>query len=291
MSGSSPSTALTNPVAIVGVPFDAYSSFLRGAALGPARFRETLYSASGNWFTELGYDLSSRSDWKDLGDFPAPVEDFPLDRIQAAAEDTIRKGYRLLAVGGDHSITYPLVAAHSSVYGPPVILHLDAHGDLYDSLDGNRYSHACPFARIMDAGYAELLFQAGLRALTDHQREQATRYGVRMLEMRDTSPETVLKSLEEVLPSGFGRSGIYLSLDLDVLDPAFAPGVSHHEPGGMTTREVLTIIQELPVPLLGADIVEFNPVRDPSGITGTATAKLAKEVVAKMLFFDSDGNG
>lgn len=287
MSRRSPSAHRSYPVAVVGVPFDAYSSFLRGSALGPARLRETLYSASGNWFTELGYDLSDRSSWKDWGDFPAPVEELPLERIEAAAEDTIRGGYRLLAVGGDHSITYPLIAAHATVYGPPAILHLDAHGDLYDSLDGNRYSHACPFARIMEGGQAKLLFQAGLRALTDHQREQARKYGVRFLEMRDTSPETLIDELEDILPEESRSAGIYLSLDLDVLDPAFAPGVSHHEPGGMSTRELLTVIQRLPVPLLGADIVELNPLRDPSGITSMAAAKLLKEILAKMLFFDA----
>lgn len=214
------------------------------------------------------------------------MEDLPLERIEAAAEDTIRGGYRLLAFGGDHSISYPLISAHATVYGPPSILHLDAHGDLYDSLDGNRYSHACPFARLMEGAKARLLFQAGLRALTDHQREQARKYGVRFLEMRDTSPETLIKELEDILPEESRSEGIYLSLDLDVLDPAFAPGVSHHEPGGMTTRELLTVIQRLPVPLLGADIVELNPLRDPSGITGMAAAKLLKEILAKMLFFD-----
>jgi agmatinase len=196
-----------------------------------------------------------------------------------------------LAVGGDHSISYPLVAAHAQVHEPPSILHLDAHGDLYDSLDGNRYSHACPFARIMEGGHARFLFQAGVRALTDHQREQAGRFGVRVLEMRDTSPESVLKGLAESLPPQSLSGGLYLSLDLDVLDPAFAPGVSHHEPGGLSTRDLITIIQDLPVPLLGADIVELNPLRDPSGITSMAAAKLLKEILAKMLLFEPGPTG
>lgn len=275
---------LTRPVAVVGVPFDAHSSFLRGPALAPARIRETLYSASGNWSTETGIDLEASAGWEDHGDFDIPVAGEPLRRIQGAATALLAEGRRLVAIGGDHSISFPLVAAHAAAFGPLAILHLDAHGDLYDTLDGNRFSHACPFARVMEAGHASGLFQAGLRALTKHQREQAARFGVRVLEMRHTSPEAVRRHLLENLPEAARSAGVYLSLDLDVLDPAFAPGVSHHEPGGMTTRELLTIIQELPVPLLGADIVEYNPLRDPTGTTAMVAAKLLKEILAKMMY-------
>jgi arginase len=276
-------SALTRPVAIVGVPFDAYSSFLRGPALAPARIRETLYCASGNWSTETGVDLEDSTGWEDQGDFDVPVGDEPLRRIQEAAAAVLAGGKRLIALGGDHSISLPLVAAHAAVFGPPAVLHLDAHGDLYDSLDGNRFSHACPFARIMEAGHASALVQVGLRALTRHQREQATRFGVQVLEMRHASPEAANRHLLENLPKAAWSAGVYLSLDLDVLDPAFAPGVSHQEPGGMTTRELLTIIQELPVPLLGVDIVEYNPLRDPAGTTAMVAAKMLKEILAKMI--------
>ncbi len=276
-------SALTRPVAVVGVPFDAYSSFLRGPALAPARIRETLYSASANWSTETGIDLQASAEWEDQGDFDIAVEDEPLRRIQEAAAGVLAGGKRLVALGGDHSISLPLVAAHAAAFGPPAVLHLDAHGDLYDSLDGNRFSHACPFARIMEAGHAQSLVQVGLRALTRHQREQAGRFGVHSLEMRHTSPEAVSGHLRESLPKTAWSAGVYLSLDLDVLDPAFAPGVSHHEPGGMTTRDLLTIIQDLPVPLLGVDIVEYNPLRDPTGTTAMVAAKMLKEILARML--------
>ncbi|MFP4432038.1 MAG: agmatinase [Spirochaetaceae bacterium] len=274
---------LIRPVAVVGVPFDAYSSFLRGPALAPARIRETLYCASGNWSTETGIDLLASDRWEDQGNFDIAVEDEPLRRIQEAAAGVLAEGKRLVALGGDHSISLPLVAAHAAAFGPPAVLHLDAHGDLYDSLDGNPLSHACPFARIMEAGHASGLVQVGLRALTKHQRDQAARFGVHTLEMRHTSPEAVSRQLRESLPKTAWSAGVYLSLDLDVLDPAFAPGVSHHEPGGMTTRELLTIIQDLPVPLLGVDIVEFNPIRDSTGTTAMVAAKMLKEILAKML--------
>jgi arginase family enzyme len=124
----------------------------------------------------------------------------------------------------------------------------------------------------MEGGLVQRLVQVGIRTPNPHQREQARRFGVEVLEMKDWRGE--LPALEGPL---------YLSLDLDVLDPAFAPGVSHHEPGGLSVREVLRILQGLEVPLVGADIVELNPLRDVAGVTAKVAAKLYKELVAQML--------
>ena len=153
------------------------------------------------------------------------------------------------------------------------ILHLDAHPDLYDEFQGDRYSHACPFARIMEEGLADRLVQVGIRTMTGHQREQAQRFGVEVIEMR---------SWREGTPIRFD-SPVYLSLDLDVLEPGLAPGVSHREPGGLTVRQVLGIIQSLEAPLAGADVVEFNPLNDSTGLTAAVAAKLVKEIAARML--------
>jgi arginase len=180
---------------------------------------------------------------------------------------------KLLSLGGDHSVTWPLIRAHAKKHPKLTILQIDAHPDLYDELDGNRHAHACPFARIMEEGLVDRLVQIGIRTLNKHQREQAARFGVEIIEMKDWSPEK--------LP--VFDSPLYLTLDLDGLDPAYAPGVSHHEPGGFSTREVIRIIQNLPPVLVGADIVELNPVRDPIGITAMLGSKLLREVAAKML--------
>jgi arginase family enzyme len=153
------------------------------------------------------------------------------------------------------------------------ILHIDAHPDLYDVLDGNRFSHACPFARIMESGLAARLVQVGIRTLNTHQREQAQRFGVEMIDMVGWG--------EGVRPVVDGP--VYVSLDLDGLDPAFAPGVSHHEPGGLTTREVVHLLHSLPGPIIGADVVEFNPLRDPIGTTAALAAKLVKELIGRMI--------
>jgi arginase family enzyme len=115
-------------------------------------------------------------------------------------------------------------------YPELTIFHFDAHPDLYDQFEGNRLSHACPFARIMESGLAKRLVQVGIRAMNGHQREQARRFGVELVEMRGLPAYAKLKA----------AGPIYVSFDMDVLDPAFAPGVSHREPGGMSVREAIT---------------------------------------------------
>jgi arginase len=260
-------------VAVIGVPLDENSSFMRGPAAAPQRIREVLHSGSANLCAENGIDLESRKDWQDLGDLALPSGAESLKHIELMIGRLLDRDVRVVALGGDHSITYPLVRAYSRKFPQLTVLHLDAHPDLYDVLEGNRFSHACPFARIMEERLVGRLIQVGVRTMNSHQREQAKRFGVEVIEMRDMRSGKSFKF----------DGPVYLSLDMDVLDPAFAPGVSHHEPGGFSTRELLTILQDLKTPPVGADIVEFNPERDPSGITAMAAAKLYKEIVASMI--------
>lgn len=264
-------------LALLGLPSDEHSSFLRGAALAPPRIREVLYSGASNLSAENGVDLGNEPRFRDLGDLDFEGTD-TFRSIESAVGQVLARGASLLALGGDHALTYPLVKAFAAVHGPLEILHLDAHPDLYDVLDGDRYSHGCPFARIMEAGLARRLVQVGIRAMNPHQREQAARFGVEVHDMRGWRPD--------FRPDLTGP--IYLSVDLDVLDPAFVPGVSHHEPGGLSTRELLDLIHGLEVPILGADIVEFNPARDPVGVTAATAAKLLKEVAACMLAWNGE---
>ncbi len=259
-------------VAILGVPYDANSSFLRGAALAPARVRETLHSGSSNWTTELRVDLNDGG-WLDAGDVTLAPQPGDLPALTTAVDELLHQGHRVLALGGDHSVTYPIIRATATHHRPFTILHIDAHPDLYDSLDGNRFSHACPFARIMEAGLAARLVQVGIRTLNTHQREQSERFGVEIIDM------TAWGNGRRPVIGG----PVYVSLDLDGLDPAFAPGVSHHEPGGLTTREVIDLLHSLPGHIIGADIVELNPVRDPVGITAAVAAKFMKELLGMMV--------
>lgn len=260
-------------IAVQGIPFDRNSSFKRGPAKAPARIREALYSDSGNMWTETGVDLGNSSQWQFLPDITFPKHGDEFAAIERQTASLLSEGAQIISLGGDHSITFPLIRAHAQKYHQLSILHLDAHPDLYDELDGNRHSHACPFARILEEFPHIRLVQMGIRTANGHQREQAARFGVEMIEMHQA------EKYKQIVFDG----PLYLSLDLDCLDPAFAPGVSHFEPGGMNTREVISIIHNLSGHLIGADIVEYNPENDPLGITAIVSAKLLKEVLGKML--------
>jgi arginase len=269
-------TAAPHPlgnIRVLGIPFDEHESFLRGPAQAPASIRAALHEGSMNLWTENGIDLEASAQWQDGGDVDLSAGDDPFARITATVAAALEQGERVLSLGGDHSVTYPILRAYGQRYKPLTILHLDAHPDLYEEFEGNRLSHACPFARIMEGGLATRLVQVGIRTMNQHQREQAQRYGVEVIEMRQWASHPPL-ALDGPL---------YISLDIDVLDPACAPGISHYEPGGFTTRELIGILQGITVPVVGADLVEINPVRDPQRITAMTGAKLLKELLALML--------
>ncbi len=260
-------------LAIIGFPFDDNSSFMRGPAQAPPLIRQALHSDSSNPWAETEVDLGAPETFFEAGDleFASPASAF--SEIESAISVLLSHRLKPISLGGDHSITYPIIKSFSRKFSRLSLLHLDAHPDVYDELQGNRFSHACPFARIMEEKLADRLVQVGIRTMNGHQRAQAAKFGIEVHEMRHWSGSLNLDF----------DSPVYLTIDMDALDPAFAPGVSHHEPGGLSTREVINLIQAVKAPLVGADIVEFNPTRDPLGITAMACAKLLKEVAAKML--------
>ncbi len=255
-------------VVVAGIPFDENSSFLRGPALAPAKIREAFHSDSANYYSESGRDLKGDSLWSDAGDLDVTGSD-AFAKITLGVKKMLSHHRKAFLLGGDHSITLPVIEGFHAVHKDLTILHLDAHSDLYDDFGGNPYSHASPFARIMEKGLAKRLIQIGIRTLNTHQREQARKFGVEIIEMKYWRDD-----------HKFTFDGpVYISLDMDALDPAYAPGVSHHEPGGFTTRQVLHILQTLKGNVVGADLVEFNPTRDPSGITAMLAGKLYKEMI------------
>jgi arginase len=256
---------------LVGIPYDGSSSFLRGSAAGPPLIRAALRSAAGNNFTENGADLSQLADAGELTLSEAPAA--ARADIQAGIETILGNGFRPIALGGDHSITYPIMRAIARHHRAITILHIDAHGDLYDEFEGDRFSHACPFARIMEEDLCGRLVQAGIRTLTPHQREQIKRFGVDTIEMQHFA--------SGARPAVSGP--VYVSIDIDGIDPAFAPGVGHREPGGLSVRDVLAMIHGLEGPIVGADIVEFNPSQDLNGVTASVAAKITREIAGVML--------
>jgi arginase len=262
---------------LLGIPLDVNSSYLRGPAGAPAKIREALRGDASNKWTELGVDLGAAGAFADAGDLKLgnSLEKAPDDflEIERAVGELLEKGERPVSLGGDHSITYPILKAFAGRYRELTMVHFDAHPDLYDEFEGSRVSHACPFARIMEERLAARLVQVGIRTMNGHQREQAARFGVEVVQM-------------SALPA-YGRlkigGPVYVSFDMDVLDPAFAPGISHREPGGMTVREAIAHLHAIEGSIVGADIVEYNPAQDVSGMTATVTAKILKEILGKMI--------
>lgn len=263
-----------NDVALVGILSDANSSHKRGAAAAPEFIRRALHSGSANLCSELGVDLAENNCFIDVGD--RQVDNDPESFL--AIEDEIikitQRGALPLVLGGDHAITYPVLRAIKRANGPVNILHFDAHPDLYHDYEGNPYSHASPFARIMEEGLASRLVQIGIRTLNQGQRKQAERFGVEIHEMRNLDMNSVVPDFD---------GPVYISCDIDALDPAFAPGVSHREPGGLSVRGILGFIQRVPNRIVGADIVEYNPFCDINDMTAMVAAKLLKEIAGRML--------
>ena len=261
-------------IKLLGVPNDINSSFMRGSSAAPPLIREALFSASSNLFSESGLDLDQIGIWEDLGDieFSGEIEEESFKKIKTFVKDILASDQKLVSLGGDHSVSWPILDAHLDAWDTLDILHIDAHPDLYDSLLDNKLSHASPFARVMETGRVNRLVQIGIRTLNKHQREQAEKFEVEMYQMKDLSK---LSSLSFSKP-------VYCSIDIDALDPAYAPGVSHFEPGGLSTRQAIDYINGFKGRLIGADIVEYNPKRDFHNLTAMVAAKLLKEVIARI---------
>lgn len=260
-------------VVLLDMPFDAYSSFLKGAAKAPAKIRDMMLCDSANTSTELGIELNAHPQIKNANTLEWSEDSQAFEVLKNAIEQICIAKAKPLTFGGDHSITYPILQSLAKYHEHITILHFDAHPDLYNILQNNPLSHACPFARIMENNLADHLVQVGIRTLNQHQREQAERFKVEIHEMRHwQGPEQI--KLE---------GPVYISIDIDALDPAFAPGVSHHEPGGLSVRQVIDVIHSINVPIIGADIVEYNPARDFNDMTAMVATKLYKEVCGKML--------
>ena len=263
--------ALGTPT-LLGVPFDGASSFRRGAAAAPSVIRAALSSSAGNSWTEGLVDLGTSGALADAGDLALPEGPEARRAIEQGVADVLAGGARPIILGGDHSITYPVLRAVRRRHPRLSVLHVDAHPDLYDEFQGDRFSHACPFARALEERLVDQLVQVGIRTMNAQQRAQADRYGVTVIDM-DAWVEGQRPTL---------TNPAYVSIDLDGLDPAFVPGVSHPEPGGLSVRDVVTMLHHLEVPIVGADVVELNPELDGHGFTAIVAAKLVKEIAGSM---------
>jgi len=263
---------VNTPIKLIGLPTDRNSSHVRGPAKAPSAIRKVLMSGMSNLCAESGVDLENADIFVDDGDVDLREDAGDFAKIKNASERAFGKGAAVF-LGGDHFVTWPIIEGLvASGMPPPHLVHIDAHPDLYPDFEGNPESHASPMARLNENGRLKSLTQVGIRTVNAVQQKQIDCYGVTVIAPSE------LENLAEMLPTG----PTYITIDLDGLDPAFAPGVSHHEPGGLTVREVLDIIKQLPGPIIGADIVELNPARDINDMTAAVAVKLLKELVARI---------
>ena len=260
-------------ISLLGVPHDENSSYIRGAAEGPPHIRRELNSDAYSSWSETGVDLGAPGRVTDHGDIDFDGSTDPWDLIERHVGRVLESGDPLICLGGDHAITHPIMRAVRRRHAKLTILHIDAHADIYDAYQGNRRSHASPFARIMEEKLADRLIQVGLRTICDEHREQFRRFGVEVIEMGRWRENLRIDI----------STPIYISMDIDGLDPAYAPGVAHREPGGPSPRQVINLFHTLDQPIVGADIVEFNPRCDISNQTAIVAAKFVKEIAGMIV--------
>ncbi len=284
---------LANLVA-VGVPWDASSSYRKSSSKAPERIRQATSGELYNYYTEKNINLKDKWQIFDAGDVEISNEDASNTRKEVFTTlkrvFNVKKSPRFLFLGGDHLTTYFCFHSLSEMGifqdDKIGIIYLDAHPDLYYHYRGNIYSHACVLRRILDQTKInpKNIIQIGIRASTDEQRAFAKNAGIKTISTNELQREGATATAN-IIKKKFTQTvdQIYLSIDLDILDPGFAPGLGNPEPAGLTTRDVVNLIQELVnLPIFAFDIVELCPDYDQSNITAFLAAKLIKETLGIM---------
>ncbi len=277
-------------VAVVGVPFDAGVSFRPGARFGPAAVREAsrLLRPYNPGLDVAPFDMVQVAD---AGDIVANPYDIgaAIEAIEAGADELQAK---LVTIGGDHTIALPLLRSLARRHGPVALLHFDAHLDTWDTYFGAEYTHGTPFRRAVEEGIldTEALSHVGIRGPLYGKRdlEDDRRLGFGIL----TSADVLRRGVDEVVGVIRDRAGsrpLYVSIDIDVLDPAHAPGTGTPEAGGMTSRELLEILRGLTgANLVGADVVEVSPPYDHAQITSVAAAHVAYDLISLLALKENE---
>jgi agmatinase len=277
----------TYDVAVLGVPFDAGVSYRPGARFGPSHVRQcSRVLRPYNFSTDVMPFASQQV--VDAGDVACTPFDITkaMEQVEQHASELIADGARLITIGGDHTIAYPLLRAHHRRYGPVALVHFDAHLDTWDTYFDAPLTHGTPFRRAAEEG----LFVSGHSA---HVGIRGSHYspddltsdaglGFTAIHCREFQTRTVADVVEQ-LRNTIGDRPLYVSIDVDVMDPAHAPGTGTPEIGGMTSRELLEVVRGFEgLNLVGADIVEVAPAYDHAELTGIAAAFLAYEFLGLM---------
>jgi agmatinase len=274
-------------IAVVGIPFDAGTSYRPGARFGPAHIRESsrLLRPYNPAQDASPFALAQVVDAGDIAVNPFNIE-LAVEQIEAGIDELIEDGKRLVTLGGDHTIAYPILKSLHKKHGPITVIHFDAHLDTWDTYFGAPLTHGTPFRRASEEALIDLgsCLHVGIRgplyAETDLSDDK--RLGFEVVTSVDMDAVGVAGVIERML-ARVGNKPVYVSIDVDVLDPAFAPGTGTPEMGGLSSREMLALIRSLDsVNLIGADIVEVSPQYDSAQITGFAAAHMAYELITIM---------
>lgn len=272
-------------VAVLGVPFDAGVSYRPGARFGPQAIR------AGSKLLRAYHQAMDVSPWSDdqvadAGDLaPNPFDIAEaIQQIEAGAREALERAEVLLALGGDHTIALPLLRVAHERHGPIALVHLDAHLDTWDTYFGAAYTHGTPFRRAFEEGLlaAGRAAHVGIRGPIFGASDlvEDAGFGFEIVSTVDVARAGVDAAIERIR-ARVGDSPVYVSIDIDVLDPAHAPGTGTPEPGGLTTREAMLLLRGLAgLPLVGADVVEVAPPYDHAELTSLAAANLAYELLA-----------
>jgi agmatinase len=258
---------------IFGIPYDGTTSFKAGTRFGPKAIREASWGLE-TYSPILKKDLVDCNfcDMQDIFIYGSQEEVF--ERIYNASKDIMKSKKIPIMFGGEHSVTYPVVEAVKDVYGDFVVLHFDAHCDLRDEYLGNKLSHACVIRRCYEL--TKDIYQFGIRSGDKEEWEFA----------KNTKLSMELMSKEDIKEIKDLDKPIYLTVDIDVLDPAYAPGTGTPEPCGFSTKELLNSLynlKEVSDRIVGFDVVEVSPHYDIGGITAIAAAKIVRELILMIL--------
>jgi len=264
----------SSDIVLLGLASDTQSSFRSGARKAPEHIRNAYDGYCFTATTESGVDLYKMV--TDLGDLSPKVNwEQTSNHFQIRAESIFKKGKNAFFLGGDHAITIPVVEALSSLGQPVHFIQFDAHPDLYPDYEGDIYSHACVAARILEMNHVASVTQIGIRTMNHMQQQLADRYENKLRIFNASSLQNSMPSLA-YLPKD---APVYISIDMDCFDPAFAPGVSHPVPGGLTSRQVLNFLLNMRWNLVGMDVVELNPAMDINNQTAILAARLLHEAM------------
>ena len=274
-------------IALVGIPFDAGTSYRPGARFGPAHIREAsrLLRPYNPAQDAEPFALAQVVDAGDIAVNPFNIEQ-ALAQIEAGATELSSQGMKLVTLGGDHTIALPLLRSLHKIHGPISVIHFDAHLDTWDTYFGADFTHGTPFRRASEEGLLdrEGCLHIGIRGplyATSDLSDDAD-LGFKIIHTTQIDEIGVAGIIEQML-ARVGDRPVYVSIDIDVLDPAFAPGTGTPEAGGFTSRELLRIIRALDqVNLIGADIVEVAPAYDHAQITGIAASHVAYELITTL---------